>query len=747
VSTFTTRNGLVDDFVRVLAYHAASRTLWVGTDHGLSRLRDGRFESFGVADGLAHDVVKALHADPDGSVWVATQPVGRGGLHRIKEGRIERIVLPGLDAAPAIEALHRSADGAMWLATLDGLLRWSNGTLTRYTGSDGLSSNRVRALYEDQRGLWVATDGGVDLLPPGAAAFRSMVRDSFLTDLTSTVLTDREGNLWVGTRGRGVARFHRSLFRSYTVADGLPNAEVAAVLEDRHGTLWIGTAGGLATLDGKGVHTLPATAGERSEPILSLAEDGEGRLWKGTDTGVYRTVRPLAGAGSPPRFERLPGIPSTRIRVIHADRRGAVWIGADTEGLFRYDGTGVVGFGAKDGLSQGAVRGLAETRDGSLWIATKGGGLNRLKDGRFTTYTTKDGLPSDSVQTLYVDGADALWVATRQGLSRLKGGRFANVSTRDGLFASHVYGLGEDSYGNLWLTCGRGVFRVVKERMDAFADGRASSIDSIAYGRDDGLAGTMASVSTHPGVTRSKDGRMFFALSGAVATVDPSGLSINTVVPPVVIEEVNIDGSAFNVRTPVAAPPGRGDIMFRYAALTFIAPEKVHFRYRLEGFDRDWVDAGTRRVAYYTNVPPGRYQFHVVASNNDGVRNETGAALGVSVATRFYRTLWFYLCCALALLAATAAAHRWRLRQLRAHERELSARVEDAVAQIKTLKGLLPTCAACKSIRDDEGYWNKMEAYIGAHSEAEFSHGICPDCAEKLYPKHAHLAAGRRRPA
>jgi len=229
--------------------------------------------------------------------------------------------------------------------------------------------------------------------------------------------------------------------------------------------------------------------------------------------------------------------------------------------------------------------------------------------------------------------------------------------------------------------------------------------------------------------------------------VDPKALSTNRLAPPVLLEEVQIDGRAFDPDRLAESPPGSGNVEFRYTALSFLAPEKVLFKYRLEGFDLDWVNADTRRVAYYTHLPPGGYRFRVIACSNDGVWNETGAEVELRLAPHFYQTYWFYGLSALALALAGAATQRLRVRRGEERERELASRVEQAVAQIKVLSGLLPICASCKKIRDDTGYWSQMETYIHAHSEAEFSHGICPDCTEKLYPGVAQRRRDREASA
>ena len=230
--------------------------------------------------------------------------------------------------------------------------------------------------------------------------------------------------------------------------------------------------------------------------------------------------------------------------------------------------------------------------------------------------------------------------------------------------------------------------------------------------------------------------------------VDPGRLTINRIAPPVYVEQVYVNKTPVGLTDKLELAPGKNDLEFHYAGLSYATPERVRFKYKLEGYDRDWVDANDRRVAYYTNIPPGNYRFQVIACNNDGIWNETGTAIDLRLAPHFYQAWWFYIISALLIVLLAVAlycrriamlkqAEESKLQHLREREHELAHRVEEAVAKIKVLSGLLPICASCKNIRDDSGYWNQMEAYIAKHSHAEFSHGICPDCAKKLYPDFA----------
>ncbi len=740
---YTSKDGLGSDVVQKLATDREG-AIWIGTDRGLSLFKGGVFKSYTEKDGLAGEGVRALYADPDGSLWVATP----GGLQNFtKEGLQPPVTLPG--PAVLVDAVCRDRQGALWIGTTDGLLRRdARGSLARYTIEHGLSSNRVRRLHEGTSGpLWIATDAGLDRSAEGDAPQSLFVTELRSTDITA-LHTDVEGNLWIGYRGHGLARLRQGLFRNYTVADGLPDVEVSSLLEDRSGALWLGTPAGLSAFRDGHIDTLGSEHGLPKGTPNALAQDRRGHLWVGMQAGLFRSTAPLSctAEACAPRFMPVQGHPmlATDVRVIYEDRAGVVWIGSSVSGLARYEEGRLSTFTSADGLSDGAIRALVEDAEGALWIGTKTGGLNRLKDGRFTTY--QEGLPSSSIQALHLDpDGKTLWIATRQGLSRLKDGLFKAITVADGLFANHVYGFVGDQRGNLWMGAGTGIFRVALQQLHDFADGKASSVVSIAYGREHGLGSATTAVGHQPVSGRSRDGRLWFATLGGLAVTDPRTLEINNLPPPVRIEEVRVGHRSFTVGAAIDAPAGPRDLVMSYTALTFVAPEKVRFRYRLEGFDREWVDAGSRREAFYTNLPPGSYRFRVLASNSDGVWNETGAAVSLRLAPYFFETAWFYAACAVFSLLGAGTTHLVRVRRMRTRERELSSQVEATVAEVKVLKGLLPICASCKRIRDEKGAWSPMESYIHAHSEAQFSHGTCPECSAAIQdlPEEASRTVAR----
>jgi ligand-binding sensor domain-containing protein len=740
---YTTEQGLVGDYVSIVCA-GADGSMWFGTDRGVSRFKDGVLTNFTVKDGLPGNVVRALYADRDGSLWIGAN---NGGLCRFSDGRLEPVTYEGAPLKAEVRWFARGADDAMWIGTHEGVARLKEGKLQLYTTDDGLSSNRVRQLTSDAEGaIWVASDRGLDRLTwdgtrPAIESILSAI------DVSATCL-DREGSLWVGSFIEGLSRLRRGLFVTYTPEDGLADYYVSSLMQDHRGRMWLGTRGGLNRMDGGGVATFVEAEGIPKATVFALLEDHEQRLWVGSSQGLFRSEGRLdcAGPKCRDRFQpvEIPGHPRPYVRFVFQDRERAIWIGLDQNGVVRLRDGEFRSFTTADGLANTSARGIAQDRAGDIWIGTRGGGLARFKDGRFTMLTEKDGLAGDGVQSVYIDRDDVLWVATRQGLSRYEQGRFKSYTVNDGLLASYVYSIVEDDQGYLWMGSGKGVFRVRKKEFDDYDAKRIAAIKSEGYGIEHGMRCTLPVAGSYPGLARSRDGHLWFGTSSGVSVVHPTQLTANPLAPPVLIEEIAVDDKPYDLRRAIRVAPGHGNVRFRYAGLSFVAPDKMRFKYRLEGYDPDWIDAETRRTAYYTNIPPGRYRFRVKASNNDGVWNETGAAADVSLAPHFYQTYWFAGLCIAGIGLMGAGTQRLRVKRLQAREHELSERVAEALAQVKSLRGLLPICATCKKIRDDKGYWNQMETYIHEHSDADFSHSVCPDCMSKLYPEYA---ATQQRPS
>jgi diguanylate cyclase (GGDEF)-like protein len=709
---------------RVLALHEDREgTLWIGTrGGGLVRLRDGEFTVFDTSSGLSNNRVRSIYQDRRGRLWVGTD----GGLSRFEGDRFTSPL--GLNPRAFAVMAIAETDGALWFGTDgDGLLRLTD-ALEAYGRKDGLPSDAVRSLFAARDGtLWIGTRGGglaryrdgrfgVLPLPPGVG------------DTVGAVSEDRDGNLWIGTRGGGLLRLADGAWSALTQQDGLSGDIVLSTYEDREGNLWIGTEGaGLNKLrdmklasfgkpeglghemllpiyeDSKGnlwmgsyggglfrfrngkFETFTTRQGLSSDLVVSLLEDHRGDLWVGTDGGGLNRLRD----GKFRRYGKQDGLPSERVIALHEDLEGSLWIGTYGGGLVCLKEGRFTVFGRSHGLSSDHVFAITSDRSGHLWVGTDGGGLNVLDGGRFKAYTTEQGLAHNTVFRIYEDDGGALWIGTYGGLSRFKDGRLASITRKEGLFDDRLFQILEDDRGDLWMSGNKGISRVPRRELEELADGRRTSVTAVAYGTADGMRSSECNGNSQPAGWKARDGSLWFPTTRGAVRIDPAKIRRNELPPPVAIEDVTIDGKHVDSRTSVEAPPGRGEIEVQYAGLSFVDPQRARFKYRLDGFDRSWVDAGPRRAAYYTNIPPGRYVFRVAAANEDGVWNETGAAFAFELRPHFYQARWFWALGGLLTLALAGAGHRWRIRRLDAREQKLAQLVSERTRDLEQANQML----------------------------------------------------------
>jgi signal transduction histidine kinase/ligand-binding sensor domain-containing protein/CheY-like chemotaxis protein/HPt (histidine-containing phosphotransfer) domain-containing protein len=693
---------------------------WAPTGAGLTRRTGARSVTWTSRDGLPSDLVQEIFQDREGTVWIGTSE----GLARLRQDRI----VPFGGLANPISAFAQGRDGALWIGTEDAGVARLAGSLSFWSAGGGLPDNHVTALAVDRRGdLWAGTPRGLGRLHGGRWQTFTH-RDGLPNDRINALLEDREGNLWVGTQG-GLSRFRDGRFWSLTQDKGVKG--VLSLHEDAEGSLWVGTdTGGLVRLR-PARFTTPDPPGDH-DAVWSALEDPDGTLWIGTnDRGLLR----LRGSEAT-YLTTADGLPDNKVRPILQSRRGGIWIGT-MAGLAWWQDGRISTWTARDGLPDDQIRSLSEEADGTLWIGTLRG-LARLRDGRIQSFSEGSGLPRDMILLLYRDrrgtllagtrkglfrqvgerfepvpgtpsvpfyavreDADGtLWAGTaRGGLQRLRAGRWTAFHRRDGLFDDTAFHLLEDRQGRFWMSCNRGIYRVRKADLEAFAAGRLRRIPSAWYGENDGMAGAEGSGGSHPGALVSRDGRLWFPTIRGLAVVDPGKVRSNDRPPPVVVEEVFAGGlpASWEGGGPLELPPGRRKLEVHYTALSLLAPEKVRFRYRLEGFDPDWIEAGPARTAVYTNLPAGSYTFRVAASNNEGMWNEAGAHVAVVVAPRLWETAWFpVLCVALLVLAATGA-FRLRLRAIRLRALELTRQVEERTLDLQREKARAEEASRAKS--------------------------------------------------
>jgi ligand-binding sensor domain-containing protein/signal transduction histidine kinase len=669
--------------------------LWLGTQSGIARLKDRRFTWY-TREGSADDHINTIAQTGDGTLWFGTY---RSGLLRRDGDRF--IALTTADGLPhdQVWTLTPDARNRLWIGTSGGLALRDGDRFRTYTTSDGLPDNAVHALVWDRDGrLWVGTDRGVAwlqgsrfALPPALARLDAPI---------SAFLQDRDGAIWIGTKNAGVYRFADGQLTSYRAADGLPDDNVVSLYQDPDGDIWIGTNGwGVAQLREPGVQTVTTQNGLAHNTVRAVLGDRDGALWIGTDHGLNRlangamtTYRP--GGGADPvvralgrddrgdiwiamrrgvarlrggRFELVPELPTQLAWAMLADRAGNFWIATLDDGLYCVrDGRVVRHLTTQDGLPANELLSLYEDSTGAIWIGTFNRGLSRLAHDRITTWTTHDGLASNYILSFCETAGGTLWIGTHGGgLHRFKDGRFRVISTAQGLYDDLAFHVLDDGRGSLWMLGNRGIYRATLQSLNAVADGTASIVSSVAYGVADGMLNREGN-GGGPAATQTRDGRLWFATMGGAVAIDPRRR--NEKPPLVAIERVTIDRVEASSIAAVDLTPREQNLEIEYTGLSWRRPQQIQFRYRLLGLDRDWVQAGSRRVAYYSHLPPGRYTFQVTADNGDGVWNTEGQTLAVTVVPAFYQRWWFSPLGVASIGIVLAVASRYRLGQLQARQ-------------------------------------------------------------------------------
>lgn len=636
VARFSERDGLPSGNVACL-FAGLRGDLWACTEGGLARIRDGKIHLLGG------DRITAAAQKRDGTVWAG----GEGPNLSIWDGtRFTSYPLHSLPPYPRVQAMLTSADDALWIGTTTGLIRLQNGREQRFTKADGLANDSVLSLAEGRNGsIWIGTDGGFSRWRNGE--IESFLPKNGLSQSTVDALyEDREGSLWVGTK-RGLNQFVDRRTLPFTTAEGLPSDDTGPVFQDTGGIIWVGTLGaGLARFDGHQSSVLTRQDGLSSNSILALTGDANGTLWVGTDAGLDQI-----------RDARIAVILPGTIRSLYQDAEGTLWVGTSK-------GSAVLRSGRVVRLrSSDPVVSFVEA-NGKILAAVEGFGI-KAYDERTLRELPSPSLAIRDTDTLFRDREGRVWAGgIGSGLHLLPapedGGAQVDFSVKDGLFDDEIYAIAGDDRDRLWLASSKGIFSLDRRELLQFASGQIRSVASTPFSPLDGLQTVECKPGVQPAAWRMKDGWLSFSTIRGLIAIDPDHTQLKMDPPPVVIESVAIDGRSQALPKLRELAPGDENLEFRYTALSLRAPQRITFRYKLEGFDRDWVDAGTRRQAFYTNLRPGDYRFRVSACNADGTCNEAGTSLAFVLPARFYQQTWFYLGCAalLALLARFAYVFR-----------------------------------------------------------------------------------------
>jgi ligand-binding sensor domain-containing protein/signal transduction histidine kinase len=696
-------------------------TLWIATDgDGLWRRDpDGLFGRLTRADGLPNDHVYALLEDDDGQLWFS---VGGNGLLRWKDGVLTTSPpLHGPRGLATIYAIFRDRssnlwlageglwrledghwenyrqkldlpddrffslaqdfEGRLWLATARGLLEVRNGAVRRHTEADGLSDNRVRSLLVDSDGvLWVGSNSGLDRLRDGRFV-RCLTREGTPYDLVYAIHGDREGCLWIGSN-EGLARLKDDKYTLISTRDGLPQNIIVSAIQAHDESLWFGTwTKGVARWHDGTVTVYGHSEGLPGNRVKALHQDHAGAIWIGTDpAGLSRIWN-----GRLDTFDREDLFGAQSIVAIESDHEDRLWFGTNDGRLLVHGAGGFELFPDAASLLGERVQALHQGRH-SFWIATESA-LNESKGGLWRPHPYPASLTGKTVRSLYESRQGELWLCAQDSpLFRFRNGTYDSFTTDHGLSLTNYYAVIEDGLDGLWVTCKNGVFVLDRSELDRFDAGQLTALNALDLTRIGGTRNPRFIRFGHPLAARLQDGRLCFPTTKGAALVDPARPVRNSLAPPVVIETVVVNGLTHTPAALHVLPAGTRDLQVHYTGLSLRTPERVRFRYRLEGYDEGWIAAEHRRVAYYQNLPPGRYDFRVVAANEDDVWNETGAMLSFVQEPRFHQTFWFYSLWLAVAVCAGWWAHRLRSAQ---QQKRFAAVLEERVRVARDLHDTL----------------------------------------------------------
>jgi ligand-binding sensor domain-containing protein/signal transduction histidine kinase len=647
----------------VSACEDSAGAVWLYTaDTHLARYQDGKMEMVNFnLDSPA--VCRRIVAEKNGPIWVAESSALFSGLFAFQPENFHpsAIVFEQSLQPQRLNFILAGRNGGLWRLMDGRVQKWNSGQSEKDFGAYPWTNINtiVTAASEDNGGnLIIGTLGEGIFWQSADGNWRHVAKEQGLSsDFILSLCLDRQGNLWVGTDGGGLDRIKRKIFNA---PDELHPFTAQSISEDPRGGIW-------AAFNARGVTCWNTNSAQDfgvgiKSNAWSVLADNQGRVWAGTrDEGLFlfQTNQFVPASGGE--------IPGPQIFALFEDRSGQLWAGAQN-GLANFDGGKWKIYTTRDGLLDNSVRAIAQDADGNFWVGTQSGGLNFLKAGKFISYqASENGLSGGDISCLCPNADGVLWIGTSgHGLARFQNGKWTRYSTDDGLASNNINYLLEDDDGNLWIGSNAGLMRIAKKSLNDFAAGTTNVISCRTFVETDGLPTRECSSGSQPAAIRARDGKLFFPTTKGLVFVNPAELKPNLQPPTVLIESVLVDGREQKTNRldsawpqAIVIPPGHEQLEIDYAALNFSAPDAVRFKYRLEGRDMAWTDARAERVANYSNLPHGHYYFHVTAANEDGVANQTGSVLEITVQPYFWQTNWFRAAAIIFLLGIIAAIVRF----------------------------------------------------------------------------------------
>jgi ligand-binding sensor domain-containing protein/signal transduction histidine kinase len=655
-----------EDGITAMCRGNHGQVLFSGHVNDVLRYSHGTFAPLVPKTETSRALVISIAETPDGKVWMGTRETG---LVSLSEGRISSVV-EGLPDRK-INCLLPFSDREVWIGTDNGIVRWTGSNLASSGVPAALNHTQVLAMLKDRESnVWVGTSRGLyrinsrGLLSPEK-------RDNLPTGPVTALYEDREGNLLVGG-AQGIERFRDNAFLTYSLSGGLPSSRPGALYADAEGRTWFAPEeGGLYWLKDAQIERV-TNAGLSKDVVYSIA-GGDGEIWVGRQQNGLTRLRRKGSLFTGGAYTHINGLAQNSVYAVHRSRDGTVWAGTLSGGVSRFANGRFTTYTTVNGLASNTVSTIEEGTDGTMFFGTPNG-LSALSHGSWRVYTVSDGLPPGGVNCLLADSKAVLWIGTTKGLAFLKSGSVQVPRAMPESLYEETFGIAEDRTGYLWIAASNHVVRVKPE---ALLQGVMAEADVRDYGPADGLLGTEL-VKRHRSVIRDPLGRIWFSMNHGISVVDPARLARDAVSVPIHIEAVSADGRQVDLRSSIRIPAVRQRVTFSYAGVSLSAPERVKFRYMLDGFDHRWSEPVSAHDAVYTNLSPGSYRFRVIASNAHGVWNSKQATIGFAIEPALWQRWWFRILCTATFLLGALALFRHRMHRMTA---QLNLRFEERLAE------------------------------------------------------------------
>ncbi len=711
----TTNTPLLRNNVVLAVCADKTGTLWFGTQgSGLLTYRNKHFSSYQI-DTTQNIFIVTLLVDKDNNIWAGTQD---HGIYFFNHKTFKHYDIDGQAKTNSVSSLVQTDDGAVWASVEQkGLYKLEKDKFVNVTGQYAPNSSSVTTLYADsKKRLWICTDKNisyfdgrelvdVDNIPNVISLkednagniwgcslvgifrinFFTKKTDNYLKENGSTINSsfhlqfDKEGSLWITSYRGGLYRIKDSKFYNYTEKEGLRGKIINAICKYDKSTIIIGSEEGyLDMIHNEDITPFVALKSLEKKRIRSIVKDNDDNVWVGTYNGLLQIDKNKKEHW----FTKKKGLYDEQIRVLFVDSKGFLWVGTRSSGIMKLkDGKVIDVFTIANGLNSNLILCLTEDKEGNIWAGTNNRGFNIIRtDGSVVKYSRKEGFKCDGVFNIYIDGSNVAWLATNNGISRFSNKKFSYLTAKEGFPADMPFDILKDYMNNFWMPSSKGIVKVQQSQLNDYFDGKIKHVNFKLYSKTDGLKEVECTAATKSLFTA--DGTLWFPTINGLVNINESYQYINQYIPPVYIEGIKADDRLFDVKDTIELELESKQIVIEYSGLSMLYPEKVFYKYKLEGFYDKWSDSTRNNTAVYTNIGHGNYVFRVIACNNDGIWNEKGAVVKIHIKPFFYQTIAFYVLIVILLFIAIFIVFKIRLRHLERRRKELENIVNERTKEL-----------------------------------------------------------------